>query len=65
LYDAGLATLDENGNYQSNIGDVAEAVSKMDMSEEWFRDMFGRSGDYGARQFFVDSELDGMMQMEE
>lgn len=65
MYDKGLATKDEEGNYLANFEDTVEAARSMGMSEEWFRDMLGRSGDYGARQFIVDSELDGMLQMQD
>ena len=65
LVTEGLATKDENGMFTLNLGDQAAAAAQMGMSQEWFNDILSRSEDYGFINRWVDSELDGMMQMEE
>ena len=65
LYQNGLATKDENGVYTMNASDKDAAAAAMGMSTEWFSDMLKRGEDYGAINYWVQSEADGMLQLQE
>ena len=59
----GLAELSDEGFYRINVDDWENAANTMGMSLEWFRDMMNRTEDYGARVNWVESSLDGEMQI--
>lgn len=65
LVGKGLATKDADGMFTLNLKDQQAAADTMGMSKEWFNDMVSRSEDYGFINTWVDSELDGRLQLQE
>lgn len=60
----GLA--EKNGDaYNLDIENVKDAAEQMGMTVEWFMDMLGRAEDYGLRNDWIESEIDGREKIQE
>ena len=68
LESKGLATLQtlDDGTQQwlYNFTDTADAAMQMGMGHEWFKDMLGRSEDYGALNYFADTAAEAGLEAE-
>jgi len=63
LNSLGLATKNDDGTFTMNFTSEEDAARTAGMSTEWFRDMLKRGEDYGAINYWVQSEADGMLQL--
>lgn len=65
LISNGLAFEDEAGNIIMDFQDISDAAHKMDIGDEFFRDMFGKADEYGGVGTFISSLTDANLQTQD